>query len=600
MRRKASSLILERRKFLQLVGGAGGATIALGTGGLFVRAKRAEAQFTLTPFVDALPVPAVISPSGTLNGDPLYRVTMQAFRQKLHRDLSPTPLWGYNAQYIGPTFEQRRGRPIAVQWMNNLPNRHMFPIDDTLHGDEPGQPAVRTVVHLHGAKVEPESDGYPEAWFTNGFAQIGPFFENRTYHYPNDQQATNLWYHDHALGATRLNIFAGLAGFYFIRDDAEDGLNLPRGDFEIPLMIQDRYFNPDGSLFYPVVDAGGDPDPRVPPVWIPEFFGDTVLVNGKVWPFLEVEPRRYRFRMLNASNARWYHLTLNEARRDGTPTGRPGPVFNIIGTDGGFRPFSVQATEILTAPSERYDLIIDFSGADGKYFVMNNDGPAPFPDGGDVVPDNVMLFKVTKRISGRDTSSLPSRLGPGNQVNPPDDVKTRDLVLSELDSADPYVNPIIGRIDARGTPPTTVDPWRMPVTETPRAGSVEIWRLINTTGDGHPIHIHLVQFQILDRQAFDVSQIDTGVSPPQVESIMFTGRRVQPKDENTRPFLKYEQNAFKDTVKAFPGEVTRLIMQFNLPTGTRVDRGEKFRYVFHCHILEHEDNDMMRPYDVVG
>ena len=194
-------------------------------------------------------------------GTPFFSVTMQPFRQKLHRDLPPTPLWGYNAQFPGPTFETRRGRPIDVLWRNNLPNRHLLQdaIDYTLHGDEPDQPVVRTVVHLHGAKVQPDSDGYPEAWFTNGFADTGPSFENRVYHYPNDQQATTLWYHDHALGTTRLNVIAGLTGFYFIRDNEEDVLNLPSGEFEIPLMIQDRAFNADGSLFYPVQDLA-DPE----------------------------------------------------------------------------------------------------------------------------------------------------------------------------------------------------------------------------------------------------------------------------------------------------------------------------------------------------
>ncbi len=271
---------IERRKFLKLMGGAASGVMALGSGGSFVRARRAEAQVALTPFVDALPIPDGIRPSGTFDGDPLFQVTMQVFRQKLHRDLPPTTLWGYNAQYPGPTFEARRGRPIAVRWMNNLPNRHMFPIDNTLHGDEAGQPAVRTVVHLHGHKVLPESDGYPEAWFTNGFGQTGPFFEQRIYRYPNDQAATQLWYHDHALGATRINNYAGLSGVYLLRDQVEGNLNLPDGAFEIPLIIQDRFFNADGSLLYPVEDDGGDPDPRVPPVWIPEFFGDTVLVNG--------------------------------------------------------------------------------------------------------------------------------------------------------------------------------------------------------------------------------------------------------------------------------------------------------------------------------
>ncbi len=433
---------------------------------------------------------------------------------------------------------------------------------------------MRTVVHLHGHKVLPESDGYPEAWFTNGFGQTGPFFEQRIYQYPNDQAATQLWYHDHALGATRINNYAGLSGVYLLRDRVEDNLNLPDGAFEIPLVIQDRFFNADGSLLYPVEDDGGDPDPRVPPVWIPEFFGDTVLVNGKVWPVLEVEPRKYRFRILNASNARFYHLTLNEAR-GATSTGRRGPAFIQIGTDGGLLPAPVRLTDLTIGVAERFDVIIDFSGTEGASFVLSNDAKAPFPDGDDVVPDNVMMFRVTKRLSGRDNSSIPRSLAPVPLLDPRDSVKTRDLVLSELDSAAPFENPIIALINA---------PWSDPVTETPRAGSVEIWRIINTTGDAHPIHIHLVQFQILDRQPFDPEQFPG--------RLVFTGPRATPP-ANERP-------AFKDTVKAMPGEVTRFITKFDLPSGTSARRGQKFRYVFHCHILEHEDNDMMRPYDVVG
>jgi spore coat protein A, manganese oxidase len=564
---------IERRKFLKLAGAAVGGAVVLGSAGMFVRARRADAQVSLRPFVDALPVPRVITPDGRLDGDPLYLVTMQVFRQKLHRDLPPTTLWGYNAQYPGPTFEARRGHPIAVRWMNHLPNRHMFPIDETLHGVG-GEPAVRTVVHLHGHKVLPESDGYPEAWFTNNFAQTGPFFELRTYRYPNDQAATQLWYHDHALGATRLNNYAGLSGVYLLRDRVEDDLNLPDGPFEIPLIIQDRFFNPDGSLLYPVIDDGGDPDPRVPPVWIPEFFGDTVLVNGKVWPVLEVEPRKYRFRILNASNARFYHLTLNEAR-GATATGRPGPPFIQIGTDGGFLPAPVRLTDLTIGVAERFDVIIDFSGAEGQSFILNNDAKAPFPDGDDVVPENVMMFKVARRLSSRDTSSIPRSLAPVPLLDPRSSVATRDLVLTELDSAAPFENPIIALINA---------PWADPVTETPRAGSVELWRIINTTGDAHPIHIHLIQFQILDRQPFDTEQYPG--------RLVFTGPRV-PAPANERP-------AFKDTIKALPGEVSRVIARFDLPSGTPTRRGQKFRYVFHCHILEHEDNDMMRPYDVVG
>ena len=585
----------ERRRFLKLMGGAAGAAIALGSGGAFMT-RRASAQRALTPFVDPLPIPDVIQPDNDPRPGqrPFYKVTMQVAKQKLHRDLPKTTVWGFNGLYPGATFETRRGQPIDVVWQNNLPKRqHMFPIDDTLHGDEPDQPPVRTVVHLHGARVLPTSDGYPEAWFTNGFGQTGPFFQNRIYSYPNDQQAATLWYHDHALGATRLNNYAGLSGLYILRDAVEDALNLPRGDFEIPLIIQDRLFDPDGALVYPVVDTGGDPDPRVPPIWIPEFFGDTVLVNGKVWPYLEVEPRKYRFRILNASNARFYRLTLQEARADGTPTGRPGPLFIQIGSDLGFLPRPFPQPQITIGNAERYDVIVDFSRQQGKNFVMTNDANAPFPDGDEIVPPNVMLFKVTRSLRRRDTSVVPPFVPHEPLLEPSDATRTRDLVLSELDSPDPFGNPIIGLINA---------PWKDPVTEDPRAGSVEIWRLINVTEDAHPIHIHLVHFRVLDRQPFDTSGIDTSVSPPVIPMpLMFTGARVQPKDEPaSRSYLRNDQDAFKDTVKALPGEVTRVIARFELPTGTRVRPGDRFRYVFHCHILEHEDNDMMRPYDVVG
>jgi spore coat protein A len=533
----------------------------------------------LTKFVDRLEIPSTITPSSTPSGVPFYDVKMRPFQEKLHRDLPPTALWGYNAMYPAPTFEVRRGRPIAVKWENNLPGRHFLPIDPTIHGAEPPTPDVRTVVHLHGQKDMPDSDGYPEAWFTNGFRQTGPFFTTQTYHYPNDQQATGLWYHDHALGITRLNNYAGLGGGnYFIRDDHEDSLGLPSGRYEIPLTIQDRFFNSDGSLLYPVQapNRGGDPDTRVPPIWIPEFFGDTVLVNGRVWPFLEVEPRKYRFRILNASNARVYRMTLQESTDTGQLLGRPGPVFHQIGSDGGLLPAPVTRTQLLIAPAERQDVVIDFSGFKGKSFVLTNDAPAPFPDGADIVPPDIMVFKVNQTLQGQDRSLLPATLNTVPLISPASSVKTRDLVLSELDSAPPFGNPIMAMInDAH---------WSDPITETPKAGSIEIWRIINTTGDAHPIHVHLVQFQVLDRQAFDTTQY-----PP---NLVFTGAP-QPPENNERP-------AWKDTIISYPGTVTRIISKFDLPPGANARPGQKFLYVFHCHILEHEENEMMRPYEVVG
>jgi spore coat protein A, manganese oxidase len=563
---------MSRRRFLQAVTTA--ATTAMMPGGAVLRVSDAAAgrpSASLARFVDPLPIPRRARPHRSVDGTPVVRITMRQVRQKLHRGLHPTTVWGYDGLYPGPTIEARRGEPLAVEWINALPSRHLLPIDATLHGDEPPSPEVRTVVHLHGAKVLPDSDGYPEAWFTRGFEQTGPFFGPRTYHYPNDQPATGLWYHDHALGTTRLNVYAGLAGFYFIRDAFEDDLALPRGPYEIPLLIQDRSFDADGSLAYPV-QTPGDPDPTVPPVWVPEFFGDTVLVNGAVWPYLEVEPRRYRLRLLNGSNARFYHLTLNESTSEGEPLGRPGPTFIQIGTDGGVLPAPVRLSDLTIAPAERLDLIVDFTGALGRFFVLNNDAKAPFPDGDDVVPADVMLFKVTRRARGRDTSSVPA-LAPVDILSPSAAVTTRDLVLTELDSE--AGNPIVGLVNA---------PWDAAVTETPEAGSVEIWRIINTTEDAHPIHVHLVQFQILDRRPFDV-----GGFP---DALVFTGPAVPPAPD--------ERAAFKDTVKAFPGEATRIIARFDLPTGTPIAPGETFRYVFHCHILEHEDNEMMRPYDVTG
>jgi spore coat protein A len=522
----------------------------------------------LAQFVDRLPIPPVIRPvPGAVTN-----ISMLAFTQKLHRDLPPTPLWGFNGIYPGPTLETRRDSPIRVNWKNKLGTTHFLPVDPTIHGAESDKPALRTVVHAHGMKVLPESDGYPEAWFTSD-GKTGPeLFNPNPFEYPIDQQAMGSWYHDHALGIVRLNIYAGLAGMLFIRDRVEDSLNIPKGRFEVPLMFQDRIFNPDGSLVYPVAKGGTHQ------FWIPEFFGDTMLVNGKVWPYLDVEPRRYRLRMLNACNARFLHMTLVETDQQGNPMGMAGPLFNIIGTDGGLLPAPVASNDLLHAPAERFDVIVDFTGKQNKFFVLKNDGPAPFPGGGEVVPTEIMMFRVVKPLSSPDTSTIPSGLNPiPNNLEPRSAVKSRNLVLSELDRASDGF-PIIALLDNKN--------WDDPVTEDPKVGSTEIWNLINTTGDAHPKHIHLVQFQLLSRQAFNTNVFEKS------GKLVFNGPPQAPAPE--------EQLAYKDTVKAFPGTVTKLIMKFDLPTGTQIVRGRHYKYVWHCHILEHEDNEMMRPFDVVA
>jgi spore coat protein A len=527
----------------------------------------------LAQFVDRLPIPPVVRPSPGSVTD----ISMLAFRQKLHRDLPPTPLWGYNGIYPGPTFETRTGSPISVRWKNNLPPTHFLAVDPTIHGAESKWPAVRTVVHAHGQKVMPENDGYPEAWFTSD-GQHGPeLFNPDPFAYPMDQQAMGSWYHDHALGIVRLNIYAGLLGMWFIRDAVEDSLNIPKGQFEIPLMIQDHIFNPDGSLVYPVAEGGTHP------FWIPEFFGDTIAVNGKVWPYLDVEPRRYRLRLLNACNARFLHVTLVETDANGNPMGMAGPLFNVIGTDGGLLPAPVALNDLLQAPAERFDVIVDFTGKAGKYFVLKNDAPAPFPGGGEVVPTEVMMFRVVKRLSSPDTSEIPSVLNPvPRNYDPASAVKSRYLTLSEQDrESDGF--PIIALLGTMSNGPLR---WFSPVTEDPKRGSIEIWNLINTTGDAHPKHIHLVQFQILGRQAFNTHAFE------QSGKLVFTGPPQAPRPE--------EQYAYKDTVKTFPGTVTKLIMKFDLPAGANIVPGHHYTYVWHCHILEHEDNEMMRPYDVIG
>ena len=468
--------------------------------------KNDRKPVNLASYVDPLTVPAVIR---SLQHAETVHIKMHPLQHKVHRDLPPTNLWGYNGTWPGPTIEVRKGQPLSVKWANALPTKHFLPIDTTIHGTEEGVPQVRTVVHVHGARVLPENDGYPDAWVTSN-GKTGPVAVAAISHYPNDQRATTLWYHDHAIGSTRLNIYAGLAGFYVIRDEEEEALNLPSGEFEIPLMIQDRSFNADGSLLYPAAHNGTHP------VWIQEFFGNTICVNGKATPFLEVEPRKYRFRMVNASNSRFYHLTLAPADENGKPARKPGdaPAFHQIGSDGGLFPAPVALHFLIVAPGERFDVVIDFSELKGAHIAMINDAPAPYTRGGEIVPSDVMLFKVKKPLSGKDTSSLPDTLVPMTVLDPADAVQERVLALTEMDRpSDGYT--MIGLLGQKH--------WDDPITEDPKVGSTEIWSFANTTGDVHPIHLHLVQFQVINRQPFDTrAYLQTG-------KLVTTGRPMPPE-----------------------------------------------------------------------
>ena len=498
---------------------------------------------TLPQFVDPLRIPELAQRQGTRPSpaDPkqtvaFYRIQAQPTTSKVHRDLPPTRFWSFGRSTPGPTFETRSGEPLLVEWVNALPNEHFLPVDHTIHGAEADKPAVRTVVHLHGAKTGPESDGYPEDWIVPGKSSL--------YFYPNQQDAAMLWYHDHTLGINRLNVYAGLFGTFLIRDSVEDALNLPKDKYEIPLALYDRLLTRDAQLFYPV-----SPDPQSP--WVPEVSGNAILANGKLFPYLEVEPRKYRFRVLNASNARFYHLSLLRKTSDGESSDSRA-TFHQIGTDQGLLPAPVPLASLEIAPGERADLIVDFSEHRGEQLILRNDAFV-------VMQFRVSATKVT------DTSSLPSTLRPVSRIPESQAVKTRLLTLDEY--VNKSGNPVMLMLNASH--------WSHPVTEKPVLGSTEIWTLINPTNDSHPIHLHLVRFQILDRQPYEPWLFQTR------RQLHFLGPP-QPPAPN--------EAGWKDTVRADSRMVTRIIVPFTGYTG---------RYVWHCHILEHEDNEMMRPYEVV-
>jgi len=488
---------------------------------------------SLQPFVDPLPIPPVAenagyrpSPADPSANLPYYRLAMREVEAKLHRDLKPTRLWGFGNASPGPTFETRSGQGLLVEWANELPRQHFLPIDYTLHGADKDKPEVRSVIHLHGAKAPPDSDGYPEDWYESG--------KSKVYFYPNQQDAAMLWYHDHALGINRLNVYAGLFGAFIIRDSVEDALDLPKGKYEIPLILCDRLLYPDGQLDYLVSSNPDSP-------WLPEVFGNAFLVNGMLSPYLDVEPRRYRFRVLNGSNGRFYHLAFSNGQK-----------FHQIGTDQGLLAAPVELKSLVLAPAERADLVVDFAGHGGEKIILKNEALS------------VMQFRVSPRPAN-DSSSLPATLRPVTRLEESEAVRTRDLSLDEI--KDFYGNSNIMLLNGAH--------WNMPVTEKPVANSVEVWNLINTTDDSHPIHLHLVRFQILDRRPFAVFTYTAN------RTLRYRGPAVPPEPG---------EMGWKDTVQAHPGMVTRIIVRFEGYTG---------RYVWHCHVLEHEDNEMMRPYEVV-
>ena len=652
----------------------------------------------LTKFVDTLPIMGLM-PQAASN---FYRVGAYQFKTSVHSQMLPTTAWGYRplgfvpsfrhpeSTWLSPSFAIARGTRIKVEWRNKLNGvRHPLPVDpsimfsDPLHNAPPmgtvypvdgagtssfnySLNTVPIVPHVHGGEQPPGSDGGPFGWFTPGFEQTGsewansgdiqanfaPSGKHNVYPYYNSQLPATIWFHDHALGITRLNVYMGMAGAYVIYDTAlEPGLNLTTPGlglpslldtvlhptyhdkfgqpYDIPLVIQDRIFDTIGQLWYP----GSGDNPDVHPYWVPEFFGDTICVNGKAWPKLKVEPRKYRFRVLNGSQARFYNLTT----RDQTANAA-GPGFQVVASDAGY--LTAPATfapgqGLLVGTGERYEIVIDFSAFAGHNILLQNDAVAPYA-GGDPVNANttaqIMQFQVDA-APVVDNSIVPAALNSVLGLNFPSittaPVVTRQLTLNEVQGA----NGPLAVVENYSAPD-------LPTTETPRLGTTEVWRIVNMTADTHPIHIHLVSFQLKSRRPFlhelDKTAVDYAGSydafwastfntpagpgvvptdptgPPLAYSLPGTtlpdGSTLMGGSPDVTPFLTGvstpaapNEQGWKDTIKIASGEVAELIVRFSPNDNTAAfpfDATAPLGYVWHCHILEHEENDMMRRYTV--
>jgi len=627
----------------------------------------------------AMPRAGKVKVKGGKNID-YYEIAMRQFRQQVLPASHPmTTVWGYGPNPAtvqgGPvifnapslTIEAKYNRPVRIKWINELVDAngsylpHLLPVDQTLHwANPPGGTMGRDmrpeftetpgpytgpvpiVTHLHGSTdVGDESDGYAEAWYlpaaTNipaGYATEGTwynFFAGKaatsfaetwgpgfaTFQYPNPDRAATKWYHDHTLGMTRLNVYAGPAGFYIIRGGPQDlvldnrtatravlpgpapAIGDPAGVtyYEIPIAVQDRSFNTDGSLFYPDTREFFDelvgpyiPDGPFSPIWNPEFFGNMIMVNGNTWPFQTVEQRRYRFRVLNGCQSRFLILDFNQI---------PGVQVWAIGNEGGFlsAPVNLTATNgnrLLMALAERADLIVDFTNVPVGDYVLGNVGPdEPFgggepgepPEEGDFdIADRdstgqIMQFRVVTAVAPDSTTPPQFLVLPA--ITPlPTETVTRPLALIEAsaigfdaqgDEVDGPVEALLGVVSAGVA---VEKPWMDAVTENPDVGNTEVWEFYNTTADAHPMHIHEVAFEVVNREGLVLDDKGEVVQPVQLDGVV-----TPPESWET---------GFKDTVTSLPGQVTRVRMHFNNPG----------QFVWHCHIVEHEDNEMMRPYRI--
>ena len=734
--------MLSRKGFIKLMA-AGSATSYLATRAGFLNTARA-AQSPQIP-LPASAIPQFILPvPKLLDGDHLIvdgggQINLE-MREGLFEVLPVgtvpgyvgTRAWAYlqpgqatRSSYIGPVVMATRGQPTEMKFTNMLGDTstaidaYKYSTDQTLHWADPLHdganhwnhmampPAPGTegaenydgpipaVPHLHGGYVPPQLDGGPDAWFTSDGNYVGDGYYSKDgvnpknyciYRYPNSQEGALIWFHDHTLGATRLNVYCGLAGAYLITDPANDPPNLPT---LFPLVIQDRMFDTNGQFFFPTDSAGGilwalNPEH---PYWVPEFVGDTIVVNGTAWPFMDVDRKRYTFMFINGSNARGYEMFLTD------PVSKNfGPPLWVIGTDGGYLdapvkidPAAVANNRLAMLPGERYWVIVDFEGyqagvvgpngaAYSGMWLLKNTAKTPYPGGASpqgTTTARIMLFRV---LGGpvADTSYDPATLSPLRStpmVRLTTPTVTRQLTLNEImGMAQAATDPVTGNtVNYPGGPleilvnNTKWDGMRITgvdesthmykmekigdfpqdlagnyLTETPDEGTTELWEIINLTADAHPIHTHLAQFQLQSRQKFNTNKYNKFYAASFPAGYDFTMKMAvgpgvfvpaygPPLDYTTgnpnalggnpdiTPYLQGPSNpplpqeyGWKDTVIAFPGQVTRFLVRWaetDLPADTpAADAALPFNpneggggYVWHCHIVDHEDNEMMRP-----
>ncbi|CAI6011898.1 unnamed protein product [Closterium sp. NIES-65] len=547
------------------------------------KCKNAFPQRPLCKFVDSLTTRVI----PTLDGTKPLTIGAYQIYQKFHRDLPATKQYAYGtsqktASYPGPTIVAKVGIDTTVTWENHLPRQHAH-VHRRPHAHHGLQVPQAGHPHGHGGSQQSFYDGHPFAWITQ-YGEKGPTYATNVYKYVNDEAST-IWYHDHMAGLTRLNVAAGLAGLYIITDpEVESKFTwLPPASRTVPLAIADRLFFANGSVNYPNVGIV----PNVHPNWIPEYLGDTNMVNGVVWPYLKVRPAMYRFKMLGAANARFYNLQFVCAQRGDYPNFVP-PLRGKIATDGGYLPKPVYSKSLLLVPGARQDVLVDFSNLPDtcKDVILQNLAAAPFPAGVTADRDTglVMRFVITnrKRFPAPKIPSSISYLPPINYKNI-QKVRWHRLV----EEMDPKTNlPVRVTIDNLG--------FADPIRDYPKQGTNELWHIINLSADAHPMHFHLVDHRPVSRRPFDVAAFQAG-------KCAFRGKKLPTCWTGPRLRIDPTEDGLKDTTTAYPGQVLTLWFGWHdgngkpFPFDVTVGPG----YVYHCHMLDHEDNDMMRPFKVI-